>query len=130
MVLFFVGLVFAVLALISCLSAEDGAVRGLPRIAWVIIILLFPLLGSVVYFLAGRPVKVAAAPDPWRPGSGFPEPQRPRRQVAPDDDPEFLRSIENRRKEDEDLMKRWEDDLRRREEELRNRGDEAPPADA
>jgi hypothetical protein len=58
----------------------------------------------------------------WRPGSGFPESQRPRRApVAPDDDPEFLRGLAASRKEDEDLLKNWEADLRRREEELRKR---------
>src|SRR5687768_2918398 len=91
--LFFVGLVLDVMALISCLSAEEGEVRGLPRIFWVIIILLFPLVGSLVYFAVGRPVKAAARrPDTWSPGNGFPEAERPRRQIAPDDDPEFLRS--------------------------------------
>jgi hypothetical protein len=91
----------------------------------VVIILLFPLVGAVTYFLVGRPVRSGTRRDTWRPGGGFPESQRPR-QVAPDDDPEFLRSIENRRKEDEDLMRRWEEDLRRREDELRGKGDEKP----
>jgi hypothetical protein len=61
----------------------------------------------------------------WRPGSGFPESQRPRRSVAPDDDPEFLRGLAASRKQDETLLKDWEADLRRREEELRRRQDGA-----
>jgi hypothetical protein len=82
--LFLLGLVFAVLALISCLSAEEGEVRGLPRLLWVLVILLFPLLGSIAYFFAGRPVSRAAKAGRVRPA---------RRVIAPDDDPEFLRRI-------------------------------------
>ena len=119
-------LLLVVLALISCLSAEEGELRVLPRIVWVIIILLFPLVGSIVYFAAGRPV-TSAPRSTWKPGSGFPEYERPR-QTAPDDDPEFLRRIEReRRQQDEDLLKNWEADLRRREEKLR-KPDENPPS--
>jgi len=131
MLLFGLEILLAVLALISCLSAEEGELRVLPRIVWVIIILLFPLLGSIVYFAAGRPVATSAKPGVWKIGGGFPEATRPR-QVAPDDDPEFLRKIERRGidrqgpREDEDLLKRWEADLRRREDELRQRDDSDP----
>jgi hypothetical protein len=142
MLLFGLEILLAVLALISCLSAEEGELRALPRIVWVIIILLFPLLGSIVYFAAGRPVTAASRPGVWKVGGGFPEATRPR-QVAPDDDPEFLRQIERRpadrpgHREDEDRLKRWEDDLRRREDDLRRREtepnatrpDDSPPLD-
>jgi hypothetical protein len=126
--LFFLGLVLAVFALISCLSAEDGEVRALPRWAWVVIILFFPLLGSIAYFAAGRPLKTGSRAGTWRPGSGFPEAERPKRPIAPDDDPEFLRQLDARsKKEDEDLLKRWEEDLKRREDEIRKKSDDTPP---
>jgi hypothetical protein len=117
-----------VFALISCLSAEDGAVRALPRWAWVVIILLFPLLGSIAYFAAGRPLKTGSRGGKWRPGSGFPEVERPKRPIAPDDDPEFLRQLDARsKKEDEDLLKQWEEDLKRREDDIRKKSDDTPP---
>jgi hypothetical protein len=126
--LFFLGLIFAVFALISCLSAEDGEVRALPRWAWVVIILFFPLLGSIAYFAAGRPVRSTGRPGAWRPGGGFPEPERPKRPLAPDDDPEFLRQLDAKSKrEDEDLLRRWEEDLKRREDDLKKGGDDAAP---
>jgi hypothetical protein len=126
--LFFLGLVLAVFALISCLSAEDGEVRALPRWAWVVIILFFPLLGSIAYFAAGKPVKTAPRRGSWRPGNGFPEGERPKRPIAPDDDPEFLRQLDARsKKEDEDLLKRWEEDLKRREDDMRKKSDDTPP---
>jgi hypothetical protein len=117
-VLFFAQIALAAVALISCLSAEEGDLRALPRWAWVLIILFFPLLGSIGYFAAGRPVRPGRARTRWPAGGGFAEPIRPR---APDDDPEFLRSLERETKaaEDQELLRRWEEDLKRREDELR-----------
>jgi hypothetical protein len=55
--------------------------------------------------------------------------------VAPDDNPEFLKSLREENEKDESLLKDWEADLRRREEELKRReqdddgtgkGDEGP----
>lgn len=127
--LFVIQIVLAVLALISCLSAEEGEIRGLPRLVWVLIILFFPLVGSIAWFLAGRPVDPARRSGTWRPGGGFPERERPR-QVAPDDDPEFLRSLRaEQTRKDSELFERWEEDLRRREDELRRRDAADPPGE-
>jgi hypothetical protein len=121
-------LALLVVALIDCLSAEEYAIRALPRIAWVFIILLFSPVGAIVWFVAGRPAPAVRLSNgqTWRPGSGFPEDQRPARKgpLAPDDDPEFLKNLAASLTEDEDRMKRWEADLRRREEELRKRAPE------
>lgn len=71
--------------------------------------------------ISARPVRLSSG-EVWRPGSGFPESERPRRPArAPDDDPEFLRGLAASRRQDEELLKSWEADLRRREEELRRR---------
>ncbi|MEV4197604.1 PLD nuclease N-terminal domain-containing protein [Micromonospora globbae] len=129
--LFVVQIVLAVCALISCLSAEEGEIRALPRIGWVLIILFFPLVGSIAWFVAGRePAAGRPARTRWPVGNGFSE--RDRRPVAPDDDPEFLKSIAERsRQDDRELFRRWEEDLRRREDDLRRRQagppDGAPP---
>ncbi|GIH13520.1 PLD nuclease N-terminal domain-containing protein [Rugosimonospora africana] len=131
-------LALMVVALIDCLSAEEFEIRALPRIAWVFIILLFSPVGGIAWFVAGRPDRTAAAAGPprergWQPGGGFPEPERPPRDLAPDDDPEFLRQLDARnRQEDADRLRAWEADLRRRERELRQRQErpaEEPPAD-
>jgi hypothetical protein len=133
---FAVDFVLTVVALISVLSAEDHQVRTLPRIVWVIVILLFPLVGPFIYFRAGRPVAGlgvssgagagdgtvgGAAGSLGVPGARASGPAS-RRIVAPDDDPDFLREIERRTNAAEsDRLRQWELELRRREDELRKR---------
>ena len=124
--LMLVDLALVVVALIDCLSADEFAIRALPRVAWVFLILLFSPIGAIAWFVAGRPAPPVRLSNGtmWRPGSGFPEDERPRqrgRSMAPDDDPEFLRGLASSLREDETLMKKWEADLRRREEDLRRR---------
>ena len=108
-----VQLVLVVLALISCLSADR--VRTMPRVVWVLVILLIPLLGPAAYFIAGRP---ASAGGTSRPGSR-------RRAANPDDDPEFLRSLNaEQARRDRELLAQWERDLHRREDEAPERRDD------
>lgn len=123
---FLVDMALLVIALIDCLSAEEFAIRALPRVAWVFIILLFSPIGAIAWFVAGRPARPVRLSNGtvWRPGSGFPESERPGQRaatLAPDDDPQFLRNLATSLREDENMMKRWEQDLRRREEELRRK---------
>ena len=69
--------------LIDCAQREDNEVRSLPRWAWILIIILGPLaIGAVAYLVAGRPK---------RPGKGGGK--KPKRTIAPDDDPDFLRGL-------------------------------------
>jgi hypothetical protein len=67
--------------LIDCAQREDSDVRRLPRWGWIIIMVLIPPLGAVAYLVAGRPK---------RPGNGG---KKPKRSIAPDDDPDFLRGL-------------------------------------
>ncbi|MDI6097753.1 PLD nuclease N-terminal domain-containing protein [Actinoplanes sp. NEAU-A12] len=71
------ALVLLILALISGLSAER--LRNAPRAVWILLIVLLPIAGPIAYLLWGRPVS-------RRP---------PRRPSSPDDDPEFLRSVDS-----------------------------------
>ena len=114
------SLLFAAIALISCLSVEDKrAIRRMPRSLWVLLILLVPLAGPITWFLAGRPPTIRTARTGRWVTRGSREPPRPQ---APDDDSEFLRSLDARtggtheetlRQREEDL-ERPEDDQRRR----------------
>ena len=96
-----VQLILLVLALISVLSAPR--VRTMPRVLWVLVILLIPLLGPLAYFVSGRP---KAPPREHGPVLRKPRP------AAPDDDPDFLRSVDTEQsKRDRELLAQWERDL-------------------
>jgi hypothetical protein len=121
---FLVDLALMVVALIDCLSTGEYEVRSLPKVVWVFLILLFSPVGPIVWFVAGRPQHAPVGrAGAWKPGSGFPENDRPR-SMAPDDDPEFLRRASRNRRDDEEMFTKWEADLRRREDELRRKSDE------
>ena len=68
----------------------DDAVRNLPKLVWVLLILLFPVVGPIAWFIAGRPERPPAAARPQA-GPGPSHPPRPPR--GPDDDPDFLRKL-------------------------------------
>jgi len=115
---FLLVLALWIYAFIDCLNTPEEEVKGLPKVVWVIIILLFGevLIGPVAWLFAGKKRKGAAGGLPWDQG-------RRERFVAPDDNPEFLKSLKAENRKDEALLKDWEADLRRREEELRRRED-------
>ena len=114
-------LALMVFALIDCLSTDEHEIRALPKLVWVFIILLFSPIGAIAWLLAGRPQRdPAARRAPWLPGNGFPAASRSRRPLAPDDDPEFLRKLNEKAKRDDmDLLRRWEEDLKRREDDAK-----------
>ncbi|MFF0190099.1 PLD nuclease N-terminal domain-containing protein [Streptomyces sp. NPDC005244] len=125
---FLLVLALWIYAFIDCLNTPEEEVRGLPKVVWVIIILLFGevLVGPVAWLVAGRNRRGPAG------GVASSEGSRGQRArfVAPDDNPEFLDSLkaENRKDEsrrDETHLKDWEADLRRREEELKRREDQS-----
>ena len=95
-----VGLV--IYALIECAQSERYRVRAVPKGAWLLIILLLPVVGAVLWLFFGRPRTDDAARDAAR-GRG------------PDDDPQFLRNLEERRKQQEQARKlqEWENELKR-----------------
>ena len=79
-------LAFTVWCLVSLVQAPDGAVRNLPRWAWVVLVLLFPLVGGLAYVVAGRPLATADGP-------GGPDPRRRPTPRGPDDDEDFLKGL-------------------------------------
>lgn len=124
--LFLIDVALVAAALISCLSAEDTEIRTLPRPAWVLIIVFFPLVGAIAWFSAGRPHPAEQDPVLGRleavrrlsRSAPAPSPSASR-VLAPDDDPEFLRSLDLRQaqaRRDREILRRWEADLRREEE--------------
>ena len=81
--------IFTVFTTVFAASANKAEVRLLPKWAWVIICLLVPGVGGILYLTAGRP----KSSGPNSTGG---------RTVAPDDDPEFLRKLRERLNTDSD----------------------------
>ena len=77
--------VFTVFVTVFAASANRAEVRNLPRWAWVFLCLSATPLGGIAYLLFGRPIASEQASSPRR---GAP--------LAPDDDPAFLRLIDER----------------------------------
>lgn len=103
--------------LVDIALTPASAVRGLPRLPWAFVVLFVPLIGSLAWLLVGRPFESGLAPGSsarrshpagrdggstdartrggrrhgGQPGGGQAPRERPR---GPDDDPEFLREIE------------------------------------
>ncbi|MFI7130421.1 PLD nuclease N-terminal domain-containing protein [Nonomuraea sp. NPDC050153] len=90
-------LVLWLYCLFDAITTPDVLCRNLPKILWVIVVLLFPLIGSVAWLVAGRPDRSQAVTRP----NAFPEHDRPDRPAAtnPDDDEEFLRRLRERAEE-------------------------------
>jgi len=118
-----IALALAIFSLIDCIQSDEHRVRNMPKWTWMVLIILIPIAGPVVWLLAGRPTRATAGREASRPAtktSGYPEHERPRQRAkAPDDDPEFLRSLKRSNTEHEKLLRKWEEDLKRREDDMR-----------
>lgn len=91
--LFLVPLALSVYAFIDCISTPDNEVRHMPKPLWAILVLLFPLVGSLSWIIAGK--RRSPAAEGW---SGVRN-TRTHQWVAPDDNPEFLRSLDEETKD-------------------------------
>lgn len=91
--MFLLPLVLAVYALVDCIQTPDEKVRHIPKIGWIVLIVLIGVVGPIAWLIAGRQrgsggtLRRSSAPQP----------------IAPDDDPDFLSRLEdearrNRRK--------------------------------
>ncbi len=117
--------VLLVYCLVDCVQSDEVSIRNLPKMWWVVLIILLPIFGGIGWLIAGRPLRAGAGPVPWANAAGGPR-VRPRI-IAPEDDPRFIDSLKKPDDEHERLLAEWEDDLKRREEQLRA---DPPPRDS
>jgi len=92
----FLALVFWVFSIVDCAIQPATRHRGVPKGVWLLIVILIPVLGGILWFTIGR----------FRAGG-----RGAARSVAPDDDPEFLRSLG--KTEQDDRIRRLEEELAR-----------------
>jgi len=90
-------LAFWLYSLFDVITTPEESVRNFPKILWVLVVVFLLDIGAIAWFLMGRPRAVA----PNAAGDQIVHPSQlgrtpPRRDDAPrgpDDDPEFLRSL-------------------------------------
>ncbi|MEJ6542503.1 PLD nuclease N-terminal domain-containing protein [Brachybacterium paraconglomeratum] len=96
------SIALTVFALAECVQTQDDKVRGVPKWAWIVLIVLIPWVGPLTWLFVGKERS-------WgRGSSGSPGPRRDG-PLAPDEDPEFLRKLD--------------EDIRRERRERRERGE-------
>jgi hypothetical protein len=129
--LFVLPTALAIYAVVDCLQSEEEQVGGLPKIIWVLIILMFPFAGPGVWLLMSRGAQPRRhrSRRPGHHGPPVPPPGPAGRAVPPDDDPEFLAGLRGPSDEEhERMLRQWEESLRRRERNLRGEDtDDDPP---
>jgi hypothetical protein len=81
--------VFTVYTVIDCAMSSRHAVRAIPKWAWLLVVVLLPVIGSGLWFWIGRPRKERA---------------NGRRYTAPDDDPDFLGTLRTERDPEEERL--------------------------
>jgi hypothetical protein len=96
--LYALPLVLAVYALVDLVQTPDEDVQGLPKLVWVVLIVLAWVVGPVAWLIAGRRDRRLPGLLPRSDGP----PPGGRRAVAPDDDPDFLRGLGRPRPPDDD----------------------------
>ena len=108
LILVLVAVAFWVYSIVDCAVQSPTRHRGVPKPVWLVIVILFPVLGGILWFVVGR--------------------ARARAMIvrAPDDDPEFLSRL-GTKAEQAERIRRLEEELAR----LDSEDDDRPvgPAD-
>jgi len=102
------SIALTVFALADCVQTKDEKVRGVPKWAWIVLIVLLPWVGPLTWLFVGKERSwgrgAAGGPGPRRDGP-----------LAPDEDPDFLRKLD--------------EDIRRERRERRERGQDHGDSD-
>jgi hypothetical protein len=107
-----------VFCIIDVITTPEGRCRNLPKLAWLLIVILLVDVGAIVWLLAGRPWNLVPAASRAEVPLGRTPPRPAPRVLSPDDDEEFLAGLRARAEEQ-----------RRRAREAQQR-DEPPNGDA
>ncbi len=73
--------IFTIYTIVDCAKTDASEIRNLPKWAWLLIIIIIGTIGTIAYWIAGRPRRTGLGRSPVR------------RILPPDDDPDFLRKI-------------------------------------
>ncbi len=121
--------------IIDVITTPDAQIRNLPKLAWLLIVIVLVDLGSIAWLVAGRNWSGSnnSLSHKGNRGSSFPEYDRPGRFVPtnPDDDEAFLRQLRDRAEQQRrDYRTRREQELQAERDQLfGDRDDERPDPD-
>jgi hypothetical protein len=94
-------ILLVIFSVVDIAVLERSRVRFLPKLAWIVLVVVLPIAGPVIWFIVGR----------GRPGEGLAPPTAPTTgrlgPIAPDDDADFLGRL-NREQEQEDRIRELE----------------------
>jgi hypothetical protein len=80
-----------IFCIIDVITQPESEIRNLPKLVWLLIVILLADIGSIAWLIAGRPWRTTTV------AQARPAPPRPPR--APDDDAEFLAQLRARAEE-------------------------------
>lgn len=109
-VLFALQLGLVAYCVLNVITTPEAEVRNLPKMLWLLLVLLFPIVGGIAWLVAGRPQTPVNSRDAGQIPAEY---DRPGRATAssPDDDEAFLRRLKQRA---EDQRKKAEQERRAR----------------
>lgn len=94
-----------VYGIVDVIRTDKNLTRGISKTAWMVVVIVLPVVGAALWFIIGRPRKDRTAPQAYT------------RTTAPDDDPDFLRNLELRRRNqaEADRLRKLKEDLQAKE---------------
>lgn len=94
-----------VYGIVDVIRTDKHLTRGISKTAWIVVVVVLPVVGAALWFIIGRP------------RGNRPVPQTYSHTTAPDDDPDFLRNLELRRRNqaEADRLKKLKDELQAKE---------------
>ena len=114
-----------VYCMFDVITTDEASVRNLPKLLWLLLVMMLPDVGAIMWLIVGRPHNTSYQPG----GSSYgPAQRRTRRPIGPEDRNDFASRTDvdalsplAKGREEAARMRTWEAQLKRREEELRKR---------
>lgn len=98
-----------VFCLIHVITTPEGECRNLPKIGWIVLVVLLPLVGSIAWLVAGRPVERADLPykGNYSAAPVVHDRERPMRRIDPDPEREaaYQKALRARAEEQRQLYR-------------------------
>lgn len=89
-----------IFCIIDVITTPDDLVRNLPKLLWLLLVILLVDIGAIAWLIAGRPWSERAGVQRTAGmGGGSPRTRAPARPTNPDDDEEFLAGLQARAEE-------------------------------